>query len=102
MRSCQLLPQQSFVLDTFLDLDAQLYQGLLLFPLLGQLVQSKRLCSFSAVHSFHCPRGRCSYDKITTMCAFCQYYLWAYYENLKLEYPVLWAGMKSFPAEGRD
>jgi hypothetical protein len=24
------------------------------------------------------------------------------YENLKLEYPVLWTGMKSFPAEGRD
>ena len=25
----------------------------------------------------------------------------AVYENLKLEYPVLWTGMKSFPAEGR-
>jgi len=25
----------------------------------------------------------------------------SFYENLKLEYPVLWAGMKSFPAEGR-
>jgi len=25
-----------------------------------------------------------------------------FYENLKLEYPVLWTGMKSFPAEGRD
>ncbi len=24
------------------------------------------------------------------------------YEYLKLEYPVLWTGMKSFPAEGRD
>jgi len=23
------------------------------------------------------------------------------YEILKLEYPVLWTGMKSFPAEGR-
>lgn len=25
-----------------------------------------------------------------------------FYENLKLEYLVLWTGMKSFPAEGRD
>jgi len=24
-----------------------------------------------------------------------------FYEILKLEYPVLWTGMKSFPAEGR-
>jgi hypothetical protein len=24
------------------------------------------------------------------------------YESLKLEYPVPWTGMKSFPAEGRD
>ncbi len=26
---------------------------------------------------------------------------WGIYEILKLEYPVLWTGMKSFPAEGR-